>query len=267
MAMPVEDRTIPKILAALEDTDMEKMEEIRARVDSIVEDHDTAQRLKAWYRQVCKRPCFHDEYLQSFNEANTRLVDTDGQGVERITESGVVACGVEYPVDCVIFASGFEVGTDLASRAGFDLTGRDGVRLSRYWAEGMRTLHGTHVHCFPNAFIVQPTQAANLVSNIPHNIVEAAASIAATVRHTLDHGYREVEVTKEAEERWIALLPGGSGPLMQQTLAQCTPGYYTTTTRATTPAHVPGTTWATRSAPSRTSTTSNSGAGQAPSTA
>src|SRR5436305_15215173 len=115
------------------------MSEIRDRVDAIVEDAETAQNLKAWYRQLCKRPCFHDEYLQSYNEPGTLLVDTDGKGVECITEKGVVVAGVEYEVDCIIYASGFEVGTDYTRRAGFDMTGRDGVALSDAWAGGMGT--------------------------------------------------------------------------------------------------------------------------------
>ncbi len=67
----------------------------------------------------------------------------------------------EYEVDCIIYASGFEVGTDLR-RAGpaSTLTGRDGVRLSEHWADGMRTLHGIHVHGFPNVFLVQLAQGA-----------------------------------------------------------------------------------------------------------
>ena len=84
------------MLAAFEDSDFEKMEEIRARVDAIVRDRETAAKLKAWYRQLCKRPCFHDEYLQAFNTPGTHLVDTDGKGVERITENGVVVAGKEY---------------------------------------------------------------------------------------------------------------------------------------------------------------------------
>src|SRR5687768_13700319 len=90
MALPPQDFTPEKMMAAFEDSDFEKMEEIRARVDAIVEDPATAERLKAWYRQLCKRPCFHDEYLDAFNEPGAHLVDTNGKGVERITESGVV---------------------------------------------------------------------------------------------------------------------------------------------------------------------------------
>jgi cyclohexanone monooxygenase len=200
------------------------MEEIRARVDAIVQDPSTAHNLKAWYRQLCKRPCFHDDYLQAYNRPNTHLVDTDGKGVERITETGVVGAGVEYEVDCIIYASGFEVGTEYTRRAGFDLTGRDGLTLSEYWGEGMRTLHGIHVHGFPNAFIVQPTQGANLISNVPHNLTEAGRTIAAVLRHAIDHGYREVEVTEEAEDGWVDLLLSGPGSLIGS--PDCTPGYY-----------------------------------------
>jgi len=222
--LPPEQRTVPNMLAAYEDSDYEKMEEIRARVDSIVKDEETAQKLKAWYRQLCKRPCFHDEYLQSFNSPNTHLVDTDGKGVQRITPKGVVVAGIEYEVDCIIYASGFEVGTEYTRRAGFDMAGRDGVRLSQYWAEGMRTKHGIHVHGFPNAFIVQPTQGANLISNVPHNLTESGRTIATVVRHALDVGARQVEVTKAAEDAWIALLLTGMGRMIGS--PDCTPGYY-----------------------------------------
>jgi cation diffusion facilitator CzcD-associated flavoprotein CzcO len=224
LELPPEQMTPENMLAAYENSDFEKMEEIRARVDATVDDPATAERLKAWYRQLCKRPCFHDEYLHAFNTPGTHLVDTDGKGVERITPTGVVAGGQEYDVDCIIYASGFEVGTEYTRRAGYDLTGRNGVRLSEYWADGMQTLHGMHVHGFPNAFIVQPTQGANLISNIPHNLVEAGQTIAAIVRHALDVGAERVEVTWEAEDAWIELLLSGPGRIIGS--ADCTPGYY-----------------------------------------
>jgi len=222
--LPPEQRTVPRMLAAFEDADDEKMDQIRARVDTVVHDPATAARLKAWYRQLCKRPCFHDEYLQAFNRPHTHLVDTDGRGVERISERGVVVAGTEYPVDCIVYASGFEVGTPYERRAGFDVTGRGGTRLSQRWADGMRSLHGIHVHGFPNLFFVQPTQGANLISNIPHNLTEAARTIAAVARHALDTGAREVEVTQAAEEAWVRLLLSGPGTLIGS--LDCTPGYY-----------------------------------------
>ena len=222
--LPREDLTPQKMLAAYEDSDFEKMEEIRARVDSIVGDGETAQKLKAWYRQLCKRPCFHDAYLAAFNTPGTRLIDTDGQGVEKITEKGFVVAGVEYEVDCIIYASGFEVGTEYKRRAGFDLTGRDGLKLSQAWGEGMKSKHGLHVHGFPNAFFVQPTQGANLISNVPHNLTESGRTIAVIVRFALDQDARQVEVTQEAQDAWVELLLSGMGRMMGA--ADCTPGYY-----------------------------------------
>jgi len=224
MTLPPDERTPRKMMETFEDSDFEKMEEIRSRVDSIVEDGETARNLKAWYRQLCKRPCFHDEYLQAYNTPGTHLVDTNGNGVEMITEDAIVVAGKKYEVDCIIYASGFEVGTEYTRRAGYDMIGRDGVKLSDYWAEGMRTKHGIHVHGFPNAFIVQPTQGANLISNVPHNLTESGKTIAVIIKHTLENGFEAVEVTKEAEDAWIDLLLTGPGRMIGS--PDCTPGYY-----------------------------------------
>lgn len=222
--LPPEQMNPAGILAAFEETDHQKMEEIRARAEAIVNDKETAEKLKAWYRQLCKRPCFHDEYLQSFNNPNTHLIDTDGKGVERITEKGLVVGGKEYEVDCIIYASGFEVGTSYQRRSGFDAVGRDGLKLSDYWADGMRSLHGIHVHGFPNMYIVHPAQGANLISNVPHNLVDSAKTITAIVSHTLQSGHTTNEVTKQAEDDWLALLSTGMGMIIGGT--ECTPGYY-----------------------------------------
>jgi len=224
LSLPPEKMNREGMLEAWEVADHEKMSEIRARAEAIVSDPETAESLKAWYRQLCKRPCFHDEYLQAFNNPGTHLVDTDGKGVERITETGVVVAGREYEVDLIIYASGFEVGTPFERRAGFDPVGREGERLSEHWANGMRTKHGNFVHGFPNAFILQPTQGANLISNVPHNLVEGGRTVAMIVKHALDKGAAEVELTAEAEEAWIKLLL--SGPGWMGGGADCTPGYY-----------------------------------------
>jgi cyclohexanone monooxygenase len=143
----------PDVIAKnVELADFEKMEQIRARVDAIVRDPATAQALKPYYRQFCKRPCFHNEYLPTFNRPNVTLVDTKGKGVERITERGVVVAGREYEVDCLIYASGFEVGTPYPRRAGFEIYGRGGQTLTERWKDGVRTLHGIHSRGFPNCF-------------------------------------------------------------------------------------------------------------------
>ena len=212
------------MLRAYHDSDDEKMTEIRLRVDQIVEDEITAEKLKPWYRQLCKRPCFHDAYLQAFNEPGTKLVDTDGKGVRQIDATGVWVGDTHYELDLLIYASGFEVGTPYERRSGFDTVGREGQKLSEKWADGMVTLHGTHVHGFPNMFIVGPSQAANLISNVPHNLVERGRTIAAIVSHAESSGAEQVETTREAERAWVELLEaGGRGFGGDQT---CTPGYY-----------------------------------------
>ena len=209
---------------AYEDCDDEKMEEIRSRVDGIVEDPATAEGLKPWYRQLCKRPCFHDEYLQTYNRPTVHLVDTDGRGVTRIDGTGVWVDDDHYDLDVLIFASGFEVGTDYARRTGYETTGRDGVTLTERWADGMRSLHGMHVHGFPNLFIVSLSQAGNLISNVTYNLTEAGANVAAVVRHALDVGAIEVEVTREAEKAWVERIEGSTRGVLGST--ECTPGYY-----------------------------------------
>ena len=218
------------VQAAFEASDDEKMTEIRARVDTVVADAATAEGLKPWYRQLCKRPCFHDEYLLAFNEPGAHLVDTDGQGVERIDETGVWVDGVHYELDCLIFASGFEVGTEQSRRAGFETTGRDGVTLSERWSDGMESLHGIHVHGFPNLFVVGMSQGANLISNITHNLVEAATTIAAVVAHAIEVDADQVEVTQEAEAAWVAPLESSTSPILGN--PDCTPGYYNNEGRA-----------------------------------
>lgn len=224
MSAPLPEFTPEALWRAYEDADNEKMEEIRRRAEQLVNDPNTAENLKAWYRQLCKRPCFHDAYLQAFNNPNVHLIDTDGKGVERITEAGVVAAGKEYPLDCLIYASGFEVGTPLAQRTGFDPVGRDGVSLSQYWVQGMRSKHGVHVHGFPNLFLSQATQGANFISNYPHNLTDSARTIALVVAEAEKRGATRVETTKAAEDAWVALLLSGPGMMIGN--QECTPGYY-----------------------------------------
>jgi hypothetical protein len=151
-------------------------------------------------------------------------VDTDGKGVERIDATGVWVGGTHHELDCIVYASGFEVGTDYTRRSGFDVTGRAGETLSAHWADGMRTLHGIHVHGFPNLYVIGISQAANLVSNVPHNFVEAGTTIASVVAAAEANGAVEVEVTEQGEQDWITLLEGN--PMSFLGNPECTPGYY-----------------------------------------
>jgi cation diffusion facilitator CzcD-associated flavoprotein CzcO len=208
----------------MEMADFEKMEQIRARIDRVVEDPATAAALKPWYRQLCKRPCFHDEYLQAFNRPDVTLVDTDGRGVDEITERGVVVAGTEHELDGLIFATGFEVGTDYTHRAGYDVVGVDGLRLSEHWAEGMRSLYGIHVHGFPNMFVVGHAQGAFTV-NYPHLLDQASRHLAHVLRRLIDDDVTEVAVTAEAEAAWLRTLADNARNL-RAFQEECTPGYY-----------------------------------------
>jgi cation diffusion facilitator CzcD-associated flavoprotein CzcO len=208
----------------MEMADFEKMNQIRARVDTIVGDKATADALKPWYRQFCKRPCFHDEYLQTFNRPTVTLVDTKGKGVERITEKGIVANGVEYELDCLIFATGFEVGTDYTRRSGYDIHGREGVTLSQKWSQGLRTMQGMHSRGFPNCFIMGPQQSAFTV-NYPHALDEQAQHIAYIINQARERGVRTLEASAEAEEQWVQTIIAFAR-MGREFLESCTPGYY-----------------------------------------
>jgi len=204
--------------------DFQKMEQIRARVDSVVADREKAEALKPWYNQFCKRPCFHDDYLATFNRPSVHLIDTDGRGVERITEKGVVVDGVEYELDCLIFATGFEVGTSYARRAGYEITGRGGVTLSQKWADGVSTLHGMHSRGFPNCFIFANSQSG-FTANYPHMLNEQSKHAAWIIARCRDEGAVAVEATEEAEAAWVQEVMD-SAIQRQKFAEECTPGYY-----------------------------------------
>ena len=208
----------------MELADFEKMEQIRSRVDQIVHDNSTAEALKPYYRQFCKRPCFHDEYLQTFTRPNVTLVDTAGQGVDCITERGIVANGVEYELDCIIYATGFEVGTEYSRRAGYEIIGRDGITLTEKWADGASTFHGFHTRGFPNCFIISNLQSGFTV-NFPHMLSEQATHLGYILSHAEKNGITRIETTKKAEDEWVQKIISLS-QMNVKFLESCTPGYY-----------------------------------------
>ena len=219
-----EDTNWDEVPQLMEIADFQKMEQIRARAAELVEDPKTAESLKPYYRQFCKRPCFHDSYLQTFNRDTVELVDTNGQGVERITQRGVVAGGKEYEVDCIIFATGFEVGTSYVRRSGYDVTGLDGINLSDKWAEGMRTLHGVITSGFPNLFIISNSQAG-FTTNFPHAMDETSQHIGYILNECRKDNLASIDVEKEAEDKWVEEIIGVSR-FASDFQESCTPGYY-----------------------------------------
>jgi len=212
------------MMRLMEIADFKKMNQIRARVDVIVKDKRTAESLKPWYRQFCKRPTFNDEYLPAFNRPNVTLVDTLGRGVDRITAKGLVFEGVEYEADCIIFATGFEVGTSYTRRAAFEIYGRGGKSLTEYWAGGMKTLHGFCSAGFPNCFHMGITQNA-LTANFPHMLEEQSRHITELILHAKAQEARCIEATPEAEAEWVATIKE-KAMNNRDFLEACTPGYY-----------------------------------------
>jgi len=216
----------PEEAAALRQlADYRKMEEIRARVDAIVKDTATAEALKPYYNQLCKRPCFHDEYLDTFNRPNVQLVDTDGKGVERITPAGVVVKGREYAVDCLIYASGFEVTGDYTQRLGFDIRGRGGTSLRESWADGPATLHGMHSRGFPNLMMFSTTQSGWAI-NFVHILDEQSRHAAYIVERCLARGVEVMEPSTQAQQQWWEVILARLATGVSFGGAECTPGYY-----------------------------------------
>ena len=209
--------------ALAEIADHQHMEYIRKRVERLVDDRETAEALKPWYGQGCKRPTFNDGYLPTFNRPNVKLVDTNGKGVERVTENAVIVDGVAYEVDCLIFGSGFEVGTKLARQGQFEAYGRDGVSTSEAWGTGRRTLHGLLSHGFPNWFHVGLRQTGASLS-LTYTYDTQVLHIAYLVAEQLARNAEAIEATAEAERAWLDLV-NQPGPL-QEYQKRCTPGFW-----------------------------------------
>jgi cyclohexanone monooxygenase len=216
---PVED---PAALMQL--ADFKKMEQIRERVDAVVQNPARAETLKPYYNQFCKRPCFHDDYLPAFNRPNVTLIDTAGLGVERITPKGVVAGGREYPLDCLIFATGFEVGREFDRRFGYPIVGRGGVALAEKWRRGASTLHGLFTRGFPNCFLISVVQGA-FAFNFVHSLNELSCHIGYVLKTAKEAQVKTLEPTQAAEDAWVAEIDRVA--LQREAfLKECTPGYY-----------------------------------------
>lgn len=204
--------------------DDKKMNAIRARIDEVVKDPAAAEALKPWHRRFCKRPLFSDEYLPAFNRPNVTLVDTAGKGVERITEAGAVVAGKEYPLDCLIMATGFEVGTEFTRRAGYDVVGRNGVELKDYWKNGMKTYHGMFIRDFPNCLLVNFGQNA-VTFSFSFMLGQQAKHVAHVLSEVRKRGAKVVEPSAQAVDDYIAEVQPLSYS-QQQFWLECTPSYF-----------------------------------------
>ena len=215
--------------AALADlVDLKYTDDVRKRVDETVTDPETREKLKAWYRQFCKRPTFNDEYLPTFNRSNVTLVDTsETKGIERVTEKGIVVAGVEYEVDCIVYATGFDLTGSMKQRTGYDIVGEHGLTLSEAWSEGYRTFQAISVRNFPNYFMAAFGLQTPFSVNITAVLDDLARHIAYTTATALERNIRKIQPSEQAEAEWTEMVmstPSMMGAADFQ--AQCTPSYY-----------------------------------------
>ncbi len=203
-----------------ENANIDYMMRIHRRIDEIVEDQVTADALKPWYMFMCKRPCFHNEYLPSFNRPNVHLVDTHGKGITEIGPKGPIFDGVEYELDLLIYATGFEV-----QKTGIwnQIIGETGVELNDKYRDGVRTLLGIHSHGYPNLFIMGGYQAS-FNFNLTDVLQAQGDHIAACIDYTRRAGNTTIDVTYDAEEWWVQEVIAHRGKTSRN--AECTPGYY-----------------------------------------
>ena len=209
--------------AELKALDRQLMDAVRARIAETVKDPATAKALMPWYGVSCKRPCYHDDYLPTFNRDNVTLVDTDGVGVEEITERGIVAGGTEYPLDCIVYATGFDSpSTFYTHRIGFDPVGKDGRSLSQAWDKGAWTLHGIWSHGFPNLCMNSHIQGGQHI-NIAYAGTKNAEHTAYVIRRALDEDVT-IEPDVDAEQQWFEFVASTVGAYAAYFI-NCTPGY------------------------------------------
>jgi len=203
-----------------ENANMEAIMKIHERIDRIVKDKATAEALKPWYMLMCKRPCFHNDYLPTFNRPNVHLIDTHGKGISEINERGPVFEGQQFELDVLIYATGFEVQKTGTYN---NIKGVEGLALGDKYREGVRTFLGIHSHGYPNLFIMGGLQAS-----FQFNFTDIADAqgeyIAACIDYARRHGYQSVDVTASAEEWWVQEVIEHRGKTNFN--QECTPGYY-----------------------------------------
>jgi cyclohexanone monooxygenase len=217
---------IEQIMAIREEEDFKIMERLRRRIDTLVSDPGTAEALKPYYRFMCKRPCSSDSYLSAFNRPNVTLVDVaESRGVERLTKNGIVANGIEYEVDCVIFASGFEISTEISRRYAIDsIAGRDGLSLFDYWHDSYKTLHGMTSRGFPNLFFTGFIQGG-VSANTTAMFEQQAEHIAYIIAEAQNRGATTVEPSQDGQDAWVRTVRELAIDNSAFELT-CTPGYY-----------------------------------------
>ena len=218
--------SIEEFMARRADMEHRIMARMRRRVEEMIDDKDTAEALKPWYRFMCKRPLSNNDYYDTFNQANVTLIDVaETQGVEAMTENGFIANGQEYEIDCMIFASGFEVTSDLDRRWGIEVfEGRDGTSIYDHWADGYKTLHGMSTSKFPNMFFIGYYQGG-LNATTTEQYSKQGEHITWMIKQGLERGILAMEPSEEAEAAYVQHIRETA---IDNTdfIKECTPSYF-----------------------------------------
>ncbi|KAJ5757322.1 uncharacterized protein N7511_006016 [Penicillium nucicola] len=216
----------PDYLAWMQSLDINRQGKIRHRVEATVTDPATSQLLKPWYPGWCKRPCFSDNFLQAFNKPNVKLIDTEGKGVQTVSDRGIVVDGRVINLDAIIFGTGYSLGSNTACEH-VPIIGRDQKTLKqKREEEGMASLHGIMSSGFPNLFFPGPYQAGaspNQVYVLDQLAIQVAYIISAAGRGSKIQRFMVVP-SSAAEEGWTKEVLLRARAL--EGVANCTPGYW-----------------------------------------
>ncbi|KPM35105.1 Pentalenolactone D synthase [Neonectria ditissima] len=210
--------------------DTKRSEKVRARIEREVQDPDTAEKLKPWYPAWCKRPTFNDDYLSTFNRPNVTLIDTDGKGIQKYTERGLLCGEEEVEIDVLVMATGFLLGgtQSPSDRMSSAIIGRDERPIADKWDSGdFGTLFGISTHQFPNMFamLTRGTAGSYNVTSSYDSVALISAHVVAEASRAADTERLVIEVTKEGEDRYSKEVAARS--LWYAALATCTPSYFT----------------------------------------
>ena len=203
-----------------ENSNIDYMMRIHKRIEKDVDDPAVAEALKPWYMFMCKRPCFHNEYLPTFNRPNVHLVDTKGEGITLLNSRGPLYQGHQYDLDLLIYATGFEV-----QKTGIynQITGEKGLDLQDKFKDGMRTVFGIHSQGYPNLFVMGGYQAS-FQFNLTYMLQTQGDHIAECIAYVRENGHDTIDPTEETEEWWVREVIENRGKTNRN--EECTPGYY-----------------------------------------
>jgi cyclohexanone monooxygenase len=176
---------------------------VREQIRGIVHDPNVAELLTPKDHPIgSKRLCLDTGYYETYNRDNVTLVDVKSAPIEEITPRSVRTAKQEYPLDAIVFATGFDAMTGALRR--IDIRVKDGEVLSEKWAGGPLTYLGLMVAGFPNLFMITGPGSPSVKSQMVLSIEQHVDWIARCLNALRTRGLRRIEAMPEAEAAWVA---------------------------------------------------------------